>query len=410
GNTDTATVTINVTEPRVGENPVAVDDEYTTEVDTPLTIDAPGVLGNDSDPDGDDLVVIAFDTNTTEGGTVEMNEDGSFTYTPPSGFIGTDTFTYTISDGNGNTDTATVTIIITESANSNPDAVDDNYVTEINTPIAGTAPGVLINDSDPEGDDLTVIAFDATSTQGGTVNVNPDGSFTYTPPTDFVGTDTFTYTISDGNGGTDTATVTIVVSDPNPNTDPDAVDDEYETDMDTPLTIEAPGVLINDSDPEGDELTVIEFDGTSIQGGTVEMNPDGSFTYTPPAGFVGTDTFTYTISDGNGGSDTATVTIIVKEVPLRIFNAFSPNGDGQNDVWEIQGIRRFPNNEVQIFNRWGNLVYKIRGYDNTARVWRGQSNEGIILGDKEVPDGSYFYVIDLGDGSKAMSGFVVIHR
>jgi len=108
--------------------------------------------------------------------------------------------------------------------------------------------------------------------------------------------------------------------------------------------------------------------------------------------------------------DTATVTIIVKDRPFRIYNAFSPNGDGRNDVWVIDGIGQFPNNTVQIFNRWGNLVYKVRGYDNTARVWRGQSNEGIILGDKEVPDGSYFYVVDLGDGSEAASGYVVIHR
>ncbi len=405
GGTDIATVTVTVTAPN--SDPSAQDDEYSTEQDVPLTVSAPGVLANDSDPEGDDLTVSAFDGTSAEGGTVEMNADGSFTYTPPAGFTGTDSFTYTVSDGNGGTDIATVTVTVT-APNSDPSAQDDEYSTEQDVPLTVSAPGVLANDSDPEGDDLTVSAFDASSVEGGTVAMNADGSFTYTPPAGFTGTDSFTYTVSDGNGGTDTATVTIIIA--NPNTNPDAVDDEYETDIDVVLTVEVPGVLINDTDPEGDELMVIEFDAIGTAGGTIEMNEDGSFTYTPPPGFTGTDTFSYTISDGNGGTDTATVTILVNDVPLRIYNAFSPNSDGVNDVWVIEGITQFPNNTVKIYNRWGNLVYQVRGYDNTAHVWQGQSTEGIILGDKQVPDGSYFYLLDLGDGSELLNGFVVIHR
>ena len=95
---------------------------------------------------------------------------------------------------------------------------------------------------------------------------------------------------------------------------------------------------------------------------------------------------------------------------LEIYNAFSPNGDNRNDVWIIDGIEKFPNNTVKIYNRWGNLVWQISGYDNQANIWGGESNEGIIIGEKMVPDGSYFYVIDLGNGSDAISGYVVIHR
>ncbi|MGI9542558.1 MAG: gliding motility-associated C-terminal domain-containing protein, partial [Cyclobacteriaceae bacterium] len=94
---------------------------------------------------------------------------------------------------------------------------------------------------------------------------------------------------------------------------------------------------------------------------------------------------------------------------LVIYNAFSPNGDNRNDVWIIEGIERFPNNTVKVFNRWGNLVWETQGYDN-QRAWGGESTEGIIIGEKVVPDGSYFYVIDLGDGSDRLSGYVIIHR
>jgi large repetitive protein len=302
GNTADATVTIDVLDLDVNAPPVAVDDTYDAVQDTPLTVDAPGVLANDTDPDGDPLAVDAYDATSTNGATVTMTPDGAFTYTPAAGFAGTDTFTYTITDGRGGTDTATVTIDV----NGPPVAVDDTYDAVQDTPLTVDAPGVLANDTDPDGDPLAVDAYDATSTYGATVTMTPDGAFTYTPAAGFAGTDTFTYTITDGRGGTDTATVTIDVNGP-----PVAVDDTYDAVQDTPLTVDAPGVLANDTDPDGDPLAVDAYDATSTYGATVTMTPDGAFIYTPAAGFAGTDTFTYTITDGRGGTDTATVTIDV---------------------------------------------------------------------------------------------------
>ena len=89
---------------------------------------------------------------------------------------------------------------------------------------------------------------------------------------------------------------------------------------------------------------------------------------------------------------------------------FSPNGDGNNDFFYIEGIENYPNNRVQIYNRWGNLVFEVNGYDNQSNVWASESNVGVIVGQRNVPDGTYFYLIDLGDGSKPMSGFLVINR
>ena len=132
----------------------------------------------------------------------------------------------------------------------------------------------------------------------------------------------------------------------------------------------------------------------------------------PRLGFVGTDTYEYTVCDDQDPSlcDTATIYFEVNELPVEVFSAFSPNGDGINDTWIIQGITRFPNNEVQIFNRWGNLVFQVTGYDNTTKVWNGESTEGLAFGDDGVPDGAYFYVITLGDGSERLSGYVVVRR
>jgi VCBS repeat-containing protein len=195
--------------------------------------------------------------------------------------------------------------------NATPISNDDAYAIDedkqLNVP-AGT--GVLSNDSDPDGDPLTVVAF----TQGahGSVVVNADGSFTYTPDKDYNGPDSFTYDASDGKGGTSSATVNITV---NPvNDDPVAVDDTYLAIKDAPLVVTADkGLLSNDSDVDGDALTASKL--TDPVHGTVVVNADGSFTYTPNAGYYGKDSFDYTVSDGNGGTSTATVELYVDALP-----------------------------------------------------------------------------------------------
>jgi len=208
--------------------------------------------------------------------------------------------------------------------NTAPEATNDPYTTDEDTPLTVVAPGVLGNDNDVDGDPLTVSGFDATGVLG-LVNIDADGRLTYDPNGQFeslgVGdsaTETLTYTVSDGNGGSDTATVTITVT--GVNDAPEATNDPYTTDEDTPLTIAAPGVLGNDNDVDGGALSVSGFDATGVLG-LVNIDADGRLTYDPNGQFeslgVGdsaTETLTYTVSDGNGGSDTATVTITVTGV------------------------------------------------------------------------------------------------
>lgn len=304
-NSADVTVTINVSSDTA---PVAVADTYTTAEDVPLSVAAPGVLANDTDAESNPLTaaVVTGPTN----GAVTLNPDGSFTYTPNADYNGTDSFTYQANDGLINSNTVTVTLTIT-AVNDPPIANSDAYGTPFNTPrTVAAAAGVLVNDTDAEGNPLTAILVGGPATAaGGTVALNTDGSFTYIPPVAFFGIDFFVYHANDGTSNSPDVTVTFNVGF---NTPPTAVNDTFSTPINTALNIAAPGILSNDTDVDGDPLTVAApLPTTTTAGGTLAVNTDGSFTYTPPAAFSGADTFTYTATDGIGVSGAATVTINV---------------------------------------------------------------------------------------------------
>ncbi len=267
---------------------------------------APGVLGNDTDIEGSTLT--ATKVNNPSHGTVTLNSNGSFTYTPASDYSGTDSFTYRANDGQANSNTATVTINIS-AGNNPPVAVNDAYTTNQDTVLNIAAPGVLSNDSDPDGDTLNAIKVSDPS--HGTVTINANGSFTYTPSANYTGTDSFTYRANDGQANSNTVTVTITIN--AGNNVPVAVNDAYTTNEDTALNMAAPGVLSNDSDPDGDTINTIKVSDPAH--GTFTLNSNGSFTYTPAANYTGTDSFTYRASDGQANSNTATVTITVESTP-----------------------------------------------------------------------------------------------
>src|SRR5438105_11998411 len=194
-----------------------------------------GVLANDSDLDGDTLIATVA-TNPTHG-TLALNANGSFTYTPAGNYNGADSFTYTASDGHGGSATATVSLTIA-AVNDPPVATNDSYSTTRNTTLSvNAAAGVLANDTDVDGDVLTVSSFDASSVRGGTVVVNTNGGFTYTPPSGYTGADSFTYTASDGTA-TASATVAITIN-AAVNTPPVATADTYNATEDTPLVVNA---------------------------------------------------------------------------------------------------------------------------------------------------------------------------
>jgi Bacterial Ig domain/Bacterial cadherin-like domain len=199
-----------------------------------------------------------------------------------------------------------------------PVATDDSYVVTVGAPLTVAAPGLLVNDRGLPGTVVDVAGSDSTSVNNASIEVKPDGSFTYTPdPNDpFAGDDSFDYQITDPEGGFDFATATIEV-------DPIVRADSYSTPLNTTLTVAAPGVFANDIGI--DELSVRT--GPSTPDGGVDVNDDGSFVFTPPAAFEGTATFTYTVSDGNDDNDfTATVTIGVGTTPTPASTSPGPIG------------------------------------------------------------------------------------
>jgi VCBS repeat-containing protein len=304
-----------------------------------LNFSAPGVLDNDSDVDvGDTISISSFDAKSSNGAAVTLNVDGSITYDPtgsstlqglPALATVTDSFTYTIKDIVGATDTATVSIIVT-GVNDAPVATDDtSYTTNEDTALTVSTPGVLANDTDIDGDVLTVLS--GSSPSNGTLTLNADGSFTYTPNSNINGSDSFTYTVSDGKGGSDAATVTITVN--AVNDPPVAENNAATTDEDAAVT--TVNVLGNDHDVEGDTLSVSSYDSASTAGGTVAYNGDGTFTYTPPADFNGIDKFTYKATDGLADSNSADVTVQVNAVN----DAPSFAGGGDQNAMENAGTQ-----------------------------------------------------------------------
>ncbi len=270
--------------------PVAVADSATTPASTAVTV---SVLANDTDADGDTLTVTA--ASTPGHGSRTINSATTITYTPTGGYNGTDSFTYTISDGHGGSSTATVSLTVGTVTNHNPVATADSKTTLMNTALTFDP---RTNDTDADGDTLAITG--AGSASHGTVSVNSGTSLTYTPTTSYYGTDSFTYSLSDGHGGTATGTVTMTV-----NRAPVATADTASVAQNTAQTV---SVLGNDSDPDGDTLSVSAV--TNGAHGTVTTNGT-TVTYTPATGYTGSDSFTYTLSDGRGGTATGTVSVTV---------------------------------------------------------------------------------------------------
>jgi hypothetical protein len=294
--------------------PVVNDDSSATSEDTMVTID---VAVNDSDINGN---LDPTSTNTTcatcsapANGTLVNNGNGSFNYTPDLDFNGGDSFVYEICDLRNACDTATV-IITVNAVNDPPLAGDDTVITSKNTAVFIDADA---NDNDVDGNLAPVttntICDGCSTPANGTVTNNGDGSFSYTPNLDFVGSDSFVYEICDTGSLCSTATVSITVT---PTNDPPlALDDNATTDEDAAIPID---VAANDTDIDGnlDPTTADTACAGCVEpaNGSLVNNGNGSFTYTPNPDFNGSDSFVYEICDSFNACDTATVNITVTPV------------------------------------------------------------------------------------------------
>ncbi len=296
GKGGTSTATVNLSISPVNDRPDAVDDNIVVTAPGKVTIDPATLLANDTDVDGDKLTITSVQCATH--GTVAL-VNGKVVFTPDAGYSGPATFTYTISDGKGgcgnaSSDSATVCLTIPKD-NTAPVAVNDSVTGQEDHAFVITMATLLANDSDANGDKLTITSVQA-AVHGAVAIVN--GQVVFTPDANYNGPASFTYTISDGKGGSDTATVSLNI---NPENDaPNAVNDGVITgNEDIPLTINFATLLANDNDIDGDKLTITSVQA-AVHGAVAIVN--GQVVFTPDANYNGPASFTYTISDGKGGS------------------------------------------------------------------------------------------------------------
>ena len=286
--------TVSITVNPVNDAPTAAGQSVTTDEDAAKTITLSG-----SDVDGD---ALTYNAGQPSHGSVSCT-GANCIYTPTANYNGSDSFTFKTNDGQ--TDSAAVTVSITVNPiNDAPMANAQSVTTDEDTAKATTLAG-----SDPDGANTpltyTIVNQPAHGTLSGT-----GANRTYTPAANFYGTDSFTFRVNDGELDSDAATVNVTVT--AVNDAPTASGNAYTTNEDTALNIAAPGVLANDSDVENNPLTAILVSGPA--NGSLTLNANGSFAYTPNLNFYGSDSFTYKANDGSLNSNTVTVTITVAPV------------------------------------------------------------------------------------------------
>ena len=294
--TITAERTISVTVTPVNDAPVVAGGTASVAEEQPLNGNLPGA----SDVDGD---ALTYGTGTTAPahGTVTINADGGYTYTPAPNYTGTDTFSFTVTDGTVTVE-RTITVTVTP-VNDAPVASAPPVVATEDTPVSGT---ITVADVDGGTPTFTLTTAPAL----GTVAFNPDGTYTYTPNPNATGSDSFAVQVSDGVGGVFSVTIPVTITPVNDAPIISALPVSTEQN-------EAVSGRIMAADADGDPLVFTPL--VAPAKGTVTINADGSYTYTPMAGAWGDDSFTVLVSDGQGGTVRVTIPVTITEVPVSVF-------------------------------------------------------------------------------------------
>ncbi|MBX2903476.1 MAG: tandem-95 repeat protein [Chitinophagales bacterium] len=362
---------------------------------------------NVSDPDGDSVHVTGS-YGAVHGTITFSGTTNCFEYTPNTGYVGNDTFQVVVCDNSPyGTLCDTVTVIYTvlpiPDGQNPPVAVVDVAATDTSKPVVIN---IILNDYDNDGDSIAICTAPLAQPSNGTVTNNNDGTVTYTPNAGFVGVDTFTYILCD-NGTPSLSDTGLVVVYVGVKPTPEARDIACDSVVTANSTLVVVNVLANDSIPYAND-TIVTIAVRPLNG-SVAVNGDNTVNYVPNDGFAGLDNFTYSVCVVVGNAiacDTASVcvTVIDTTVDCTFPNAFSPNNDGVNDVFDINCNPQYPQAKLRVFNRWGNEVWFSEGhYQND---WKGTNKEN-----KDLPDGTYFYVYEYSDGTNRKEArFVVINR
>ena len=384
----------------------------------------------------------------TVTGSDDSEVDGDIAYT----------LTLAVDDANsddvydGMSETVSVTNLDNDSGNSAPVAVADEAEVTEGEVLNGTS--LLENDSDPENDKLTIKTTPVVEPAHGVLVINEDGTYVYTPDHRFFGTDSFTYEVCDDGTPPKCATAVVIITvNENPDRDGDGIDNDREGDddidgdgvpNDEDEDSDGDGILDEDEgdvDTDGDEtpdykdkdsdndgiLDEDEGDGDTDGDGKEDYrddDSDGDGILDEVEGDVDTDgdgqeDYRDLDSDDDGvlDADESTGDCDNDGTPdridedkcydeLEVLEGFSPNGDGVNDNYVIPWINQFNKVSFEVFNRWGNIVYRKDKYEND---WNGISNVGFSVGD-ELPVGTYYYIITVVDTGDKVQGYIYLNR
>ena len=320
---------------------VAVADSFLVDAGVNFSVNAAsGVLANDVNVDQATLQASLVSPVTS--GTLNLAANGSFTY--QGGAVGTQSFSYRVFDGTGNSNTVVVTLTV----DTPPVADNEAYQVDEDQPLTiAAAQGVLVGDTDAESNPLT--ASVVTPPSFGQLSLAADGSFVYTPSDNFSGADSFTYRASDGDQFSDPASVAITVR--AVNDAPLAQIDTYFGFLNQPLVVATSfGVLANDQDVDGPAVSAVLVDAPLH--GTLNLNANGSFTYTPATGFTGTDSFTYKATDSLVESEVVAVSLIVNPPDQQVVI---------NEIHYDPDENNIPEEFIELFNA-GTTTVNLSGW------------------------------------------------
>ncbi|TLX76222.1 tandem-95 repeat protein [Labilibacter sediminis] len=414
-----ATVTVTVNEVVVDNTPSATVDNAETNEGEAVAVD---VLANDTGLE-DGGLVVTIPTQPT-GGSVVVNDDNTVTVTPDADYVGDIVFTYQVCDADNDCSTATVTVTVNP-VNEAPEANDD-IVSVIEGKVL-EGPSLLENDEDPDGDELLINTTPVTEPLYGDLVIYPDGTYTYTPDKDFSGEDSFEYEVCDDGSPQECSTAVVHITVIESDTDGDGILDEDEGEGDTDedgipdkedLDSDNDSILDEDEgdvDTDGDDIpdykdTDSDNDGIDdVDEGDVDTDNDGEGDYrdidSDDDGVLDSNESTGDC-DRDGIPNRIDEDKCYEEDELEVYEVFSPNGDGTNDYFVLPWLTQYDRVSIEIFNRWGNVVYQSDKYNND---WNGQSNKGIRIGD-QLPVGTYFYIIKVHDINKTITGNTYLNR
>lgn len=394
----------------VNQPPVANNDVATTDENTAVTI---AVRSNDTDADGDSLSVTGV-TQGANGSVVIDGVTGNPIYTPNAGFTGTDSFSYSISDNRGGTASATVTVTVNPLGNRQPVAASNAVTTAMNTPVSIPVSTLLANDTDPDGDVLTVVSVQ--SPVQGTVSL-VGGNVTFTPASNFEGSASFTYTIEDPQGASSTATVTVTVGSA---TAPSLVVKRVlvvnahgtggvsarfpvitklvDTDGSETLSIKISGVPTNLSFNTGTNLGGGVWQFTEVDLANLTINLPGS--YTTNATHM---TVQVTSTEVNGGATASVSTVVTLKAAYTTFDVTTAEAGSYTGSSASEFVQGGDGNNTINANSGNNIVHGGAGDDNLSA---GAGSDMLYggPGDDVINAGSGADVISGGPGNDTLIG------